>query len=495
MRPIALAIVISFLGSVGMTIGAPVPAVPVVGAADLAGVWSGTVSHAGEATALSLELEPLNGGELAIKLTIPAIHLVSVPIAQAVPRVEGDQIRLGPFAFTFDRTAGVLRGTVPEALAPIYRLPLELRRGERLEVALRGGVEVAATQPAWKLDTGAPLWPGCTFFDGVVLAGGDDGRLHAVDARTGTERWSFVAGGAIRTRAVGAGGAVYFQADDGFCYALDSTTGKLRWKVKVVPAKILRLPSSDPATRHDRLGSDVAVVGERLYLGTHDGKVLCLAASTGAAIWEHATGGSVLAAPTVSGGRVYVGSYDGSVYALDAAKGRLLWQHDTGKPVVSTPAVAGKVVVVGSRSYDLLGLDGATGKTVWTRYLWFSWIDSSAVVDGGVAFVGSSDAAVLLAFDPATGRQIWAADVWGWAWGQPALAARRVYIGTAAQRGYPAVQRGQAVAVDRDTGQIAWRFAPAPPEEGVYGFVGSPAVGAGLVYFASLDGAVYAFAE
>jgi outer membrane protein assembly factor BamB len=265
--------------------------------------------------------------------------------------------------------------------------------------------------------------------------------------------------------------------------------------VRVVPTAVVRLPFTDPASHYDRFGSDVTAAGERIFLGTHDGRVLCLAAKDGATVWEFATGGSILAAPAVSGGRVFVGSYDGRVLGLDAVTGRLLWQHDTGKPVVSTPAVSGEHVIVGSRSYDLLGLDASTGKVAWTQYYWFSWVESSATVSEGVGYVGSSDSAFLLAVDAASGRRIWTADVWGWAWGQPALTEKRVYIGTSGMREYPAPHRGQAVAVDRATGAVAWRFEVPPPASGTFGFAGSPSQGGGLVFFAGLDGCVYAFAQ
>ena len=34
--------------------------------------------------------------------------------------------------------------------------------------------------------------------------------------------------------------------------------------------------------------------------------------------------------PTVSGGVVYVGSGDGRLYALDASTGDLIWSYETG---------------------------------------------------------------------------------------------------------------------------------------------------------------------
>ena len=196
-------------------------------------------------------------------------------------------------------------------------------------------------------------------------------------------------------------------------------------------------------------------------------------------------------------GRLYAGSFDGFVYALDAATGALAWKRDTGGPVVSTPAVDGDRLVIGNRSYDLLGLDVRSGEPAWKRYIWFSWVESSASLRDGVAYVGSSDAAAVFAFDARDGHRLWKADALGWAWGRPAVTARRVYAGTSSMPGYlGGTHRGGAMAFDRRTGRAAWRFEAAPgAPSATYGFPGSPALGEGLAFFTGLDGMAYAFRE
>jgi len=263
--------------------------------------------------------------------------------------------------------------------------------------------------------------------------------------------------------------------------------------VKLVERKIERLPFDDPRSRFDRFGSDVTIAAGRLYVGTHDGKVVALDPADGRRLWEFATGDAVLAAPAVSGGTVLSGSYDHFVYALGAADGRLIWKQDTHGAVVSTPALSGSRAVVGNRCYDLLALDLATGATAWKRYIWMSWVESSATIRDGVAYVGSSDAAALFAVDARTGKRIWTADVFGWAWGQPAVTKDRVYTGTSSQVGYVAKHGGGLLALDRATGAVAWRYAMAAPDSGAYGVPGSPALGAGRVFAGGLDGKVYAF--
>jgi len=467
-----------------------------VTAADLAGAWVGDLRHEGETTRFALELEPEADGKLLVKMSLPIVHISHQPIGKMPLAVSGMEVKLGPLVLTYDTAARTLSGTMPAALVPVYSIPFTLRHVDRLELPPRAELAAPEAAPVWTFDAGAPLWPGPTFAEGTVYAGGDDGGLHALEAKTGKERWAFRAGGAIRTLVTVSGDALYFQADDGFLYKVALGSGKEVWRVPVVTRKIERLPFDNPKSRYDRFGSAVTVDAGRLYLGTHDGRVLALDPANGATHWSFASGDAILAAPAVANGRVYFGSYDGNVYALDA-KGQLLWKHDTKGAVVSTPALDGASgrVVIGSRSYDLLGLDATSGTPAWKKYIWSSWVESSATLRDGVAYIGSSDAAALYAFEARSGRRLWATDVHGWAWGQPAVTDRRVFMGTAATKDYLVGHRGGVVAVDRATGQPAWSFTAKASDSGSYGFPGTPAVGEGLVFLTGLDGRVYAFTQ
>jgi outer membrane protein assembly factor BamB len=383
---------------------------------------------------------------------------------------------------------------MPKAFVPVYALPAIFRRAP-LEHPSRPEPRGPVATPAWAFDAGAPIWADTAFADDVVYVGADDGRLHALEAKTGKELWAFRAGGPIRARVARAGGDVFVQADDGNLYKLDAATGAERFRVAVNAKPIERLPPGEKS-RFDRVASAATAAGGRLYLGTHDGHVLALDPGDGRRLWDFAAGDLVLSTPVVDGGRVYFGSFDGNVYAVDAASGALVWKHDTGAAVTSTPALYDGRVIVGSRSYDLLALDGKTGAPGWTRYVWFSWVESPASILGGTAYVGSSDAAQVYALDARSGRSHWEVDVHGWAWGQPAVTEERVFVGTSATPHYLVGHDAAFLAVDRASGTIAWRFPMAKPaDEVTYGFSASAAVGDGLVFAGALDGKVYAFTQ
>lgn len=464
-------------------------------ARELAGSWSATLEHAGETTSFGLRIEPAGDGRARVSMTIPAIHVDAAAVGTFAIESKDGEVALGPFRLAYDRAAGTLRGVVPADLAPVHVIPLVLRRATGPAApAVRREAGGSLVRPLWTFDAGSAVWAGPTFAGDAVYVGAQNGGVHCLDAATGARRWSFAAAGPVRTRPTVADGRVLFQADDGVLYALDSASGAPLWQLRVVPRPIERLPFDDPKSRYDRFGSDVTAVEGRLYLGTHDGRLVCVDAASGREIWSEKAGEAILAAPAVSGGQVFFGTFDGKVIALDSRTGARRWVHDAKAAVVSTPALADGKLIVGTRGYDLLALEAETGRPAWRRYLWFSWVESSASVRDGFVYVGSSDAAAVYSFEASSGRLAWKQDVRGWAWGQPALGDTRVYVGTSSQVGYPSGHRAGVLALDRASGRVVWRLPAEAPETGSFGFPGSPAVGGSRVFVGGLDGRVHALA-
>src|SRR3954470_22637437 len=58
--------------------------------------------------------------------------------------------------------------------------------------------------------------------DGKVFIGTLNGTLHAINAETGEDDWTFVAGGSILHACAVADGRVFFGAADGVIYALNT---------------------------------------------------------------------------------------------------------------------------------------------------------------------------------------------------------------------------------------------------------------------------------
>jgi len=161
----------------------------------------------------------------------------------------------------------------------------------------------------------------------------------------------------------------------------------------------------------------VAVAGGTVTFGSSaDGRVLALDAATGRVRWTFNTGGAVRLAPSVWQGRVYFGSDDGWVYCLAAADGRLVWKHRAaleggqvvghGRLVSAQPPRAG-VLVDGGVAYFACGIfpnegvalaavDAATGTLLW-RNDTFGSVYQRMPHGGTEGFTGLSPQGYMLA--------------------------------------------------------------------------------------------------
>jgi len=457
-------------------------------AESLLGWWSAEVTHNHQREVFAVVFEREDDGKIAAAVAMPAIEAWNVPVGAATLDPGARRVRIGGWTLTWEPSGPALIAALPESLVPVHTIEARFTRSGPVEPVAMPPDDSPVAEPVWTYEAGAPIWGGVACADGTVYVGDDAGVLHAVDAKTGRQRWRAATGGAVRARPTLDGQALYVPSDDGSLYRLEVSDGRLRWKVPVVEGEFER------GARFDQYAGSAVIEAGTLYLGTGDGRVLALDPVDGSTRWVFHAGDGVGSTPAVGGGRVFVGSFDGKVYALDAASGAVLWSHDTGAPVSSSPALAGGRVLVGSRSYDLFALDAATGEVDWRYYYWFSWVDSDPTVADDTAYVGSSDALKVLALDVETGRPRWTFRTGGWSWARPAVADDAVYAGAVGVRQYIGERRGGFFAIRRDDGSPLWHFPVAEPGAGdLWGFASGPALGDRHVFVGGLDGTLYAF--
>ena len=68
-----------------------------------------------------------------------------------------------------------------------------------------------------------------------------------------------------------------------------------------------------------------------------------------AAVAARANLSASFAEPAIAGNRVFVGSNDGKFYVLNLATGAKLWEFNAGAPLSASPAIANGRVVIGSQ--------------------------------------------------------------------------------------------------------------------------------------------------
>ena len=69
---------------------------------------------------------------------------------------------------------------------------------------------------------------------------------------------------------------------------------------------------------------------------------------TGEELWQYAAKQRVDSSPVIVGDRVFVGSADGRLYELDLKTGQQNWEYESGAGFPGSPAVAGGKLVIAS---------------------------------------------------------------------------------------------------------------------------------------------------
>jgi outer membrane protein assembly factor BamB len=337
----------------------------------------------------------------------------------------------------------------------------------------------------WRVQTGGMVHSSATIHEGALYIGSGDGRLYALDARTGAERWRFPTGRAISSTPAVAEGLVFVGSRDNAFWAVDARSGKQRWRRETGADR----PLPWGFETGDLYTSSPAYADGSVYFGSGDGRVYAVDAQSGEVRWRFETGGRVRSSPALAGGKVYVGSADGTLYALESGTGREAWRFDTeghglesGKfgfdrrTIQSSPAVADGRVFVGSRDGFLYAVNAETGKLVWRVDHRMSWVNTSPAVVDGVVYAGSSDERFLQAVDARTGRELWRVATERPVWSSPAVAGAMVYVGDGS---------GTVYAVNRASGKERWRHKSGRR------IFSSPVIVDGVLYVGNDDGGVY----
>jgi outer membrane protein assembly factor BamB len=141
--------------------------------------------------------------------------------------------------------------------------------GDRLYASMVSNQVVAADlktmKKLWTFEPAKraqPFYASPAVSQGIVVAGSRDKKVYALDAATGTEKWSFEAADQVDASPVIVGDRVYVGclSEDGHFYVLDLKTGK----------KIQELELESP------VGGSVAVGPDCILVGTDKGLVYCL---------------------------------------------------------------------------------------------------------------------------------------------------------------------------------------------------------------------------
>ncbi len=217
--------------------------------------------------------------------------------------------------------------------------------GERVLVAAGEAIHALAIETGtvlWRAPAGklsAPL----LLQDGWVIAA-SAATLTAYRAADGTKVWSRDVG-ETKDRAAIEADNLYVPVQDGRLLALDLRTGADRWvhRFAGVPAHVL--PFAD-----------------RIYLAVGDKFLYCLDARRGQTSWRQHTGSMLSGRPAGDGSRIFIAALDNLTRAFDRQSGALPWHAGVPYRPTSGPVVIGPSVVVPGTEMEFRVFEAATGR-------------------------------------------------------------------------------------------------------------------------------------
>ena len=216
-------------------------------------------------------------------------------------------------------------------------------------------------------------------------------------------------------------------------------------------------------------GSQVSIVGNRVFVGSRNGVMYALDRQTGCLVWAFEADAGTRSTPVVvragNAATVYFGDSHAQVYALDAGTGALKWKVKVEDHLDAM--ITGGVVFHDGRLYvpvssleegtaamaayecctfrgSVVALDAATGKHLWKTY----------TIPRTAEPVGKNSAGTQL-YAP-SGAAVWSA---------PALdpERNRLYITTGDSYSSPAAPESDAImALAMDNGRVLWTRQTLP---------------------------------
>src|SRR6202171_1056471 len=235
-------------------------------------------------------------------------------------------------------------------------------------------------------------------------------QINTSNAAMLVPKWAYqtMAGGKFETTPLVADGILYGTGQDNRAFALDARSGRPIWQYqRALPADIRPCCG--------RVNRGMAILGNKVFLGTLDAHVIALDAKTGSVVWDVTTvdyrkGYSITLAPLAIKNSVIIGVSGGEygirgfIDAYDAATGERKWRFYTvpgpGEPGHET--WEGDSWKIGGAPAWITGsYDPGTNTTFWTT-------GNPSPSNRGEGRAGDNlYSNSLLALDPETGKLNW----------------------------------------------------------------------------------------
>jgi outer membrane protein assembly factor BamB len=355
--------------------------------------WSqfqGDAAHTGSLSGSVGASEPPYEGAWAFEepdsdrgLSAPVI-VRDVAIAVGSEAVYGVDLAGGEQVWRVERDGGpIAEPAVAERAEATLVLYTE---GDDAETSKLVAIDASDQRAVWNSDLGAVTGSGVTVEGDTAFVGDDDGTLHAIDLKDGSEAWRSEGVGRIEPPPAVTEGLVFVSSRElsqgnARIRALDASSGEQQWEfsqeglasgsaISVAEGRAIAGFTDRLARAFDAesgtgewaslLSSAVsprgsaATVPGSVYLVDLSGTMVRLDAATGDRVWDYRFNASrsisipylaLASSPVVTGSSVLIGLSDGRLAAVSTETGHLVWQSDTGPGALGGIALSPEVVI------------------------------------------------------------------------------------------------------------------------------------------------------
>jgi outer membrane protein assembly factor BamB len=277
---------------------------------------------------------------------------------------------------------------------------------------------------------------GLAYGDGKVFVSSGFGRLTALDAETGARVWQQDLGAPGMATPAVYDGRVYVVAGDDVAWVLDARTGRVQWQLSATP------------DIHNVLGGPAPAITDTYAIFAFGaGELQGALRKGGLRLWDAQVAGQrsgvasarvldITGDPVVVGDRVYTGSHAGRIVALRLGSGERIWTANEG-PLNPVWPAGGSLFMVTDRN-ELVRLSAEDGTRIWGHALPLFTSPRprrqseivghfGPVIAGGQIILASGDGRLRF-FAPASGQMTRAVDLPGGATTNPVVAGNTLYV-------------------------------------------------------------------
>lgn len=258
----------------------------------------------------------------------------------------------------------------------------------------------------WQRSLGSPIAASPTGTGDGLYVGTESGTIESLAPADGSRRWSYDAKTGIRASPVLVDDTVFIVIGEPDLFAnhvvvaLDAETGTERWTFGPEEWWLEILGATEDALYVGTADDEIDKVGQTLY---------ALSLTDGSIQWSGELGDP--SGGLMADGTIYVSTY-GRLYAYDTATGEQRWTRDVEDDPTRTIAATDETVCYvadeGDTRGKLFAVDSETGETLWSHG---EWMATSTTLHGDTLYVGGEH---IAAFDPASGEQRWMTDQSGY---------------------------------------------------------------------------------